>query len=81
MSKKRNSLRPKVTILPGKGVAETINGLLRDRNQLNWLIAVGRNEDGDLFYYDSGGDILQDLGALEYMKQRILQAHLFEDEE
>jgi hypothetical protein len=36
-------------------------------------VAIGRNRKGDVFFYDTGGDILQDLGALEYIKDRILR--------
>ena len=35
-------LRPKVTIIPGRGVGQTINYLLEDRDHLEWLVAVGR---------------------------------------
>jgi hypothetical protein len=79
MTKPRKSLKPKITIIPGKGVAQTINYLLEDRDQLEWLVAVGRNKNGEIFFYDTGGDIVEDLGALEYLKERIVRAH-FSDE-
>jgi hypothetical protein len=79
MTKQHKSLKPKITIIPGKGVAQTINYLLEDRDQLEWLVAVGRNKTGEIFFYDTGGDIVEDLGALEYLKERIVRAH-FSDE-
>ncbi len=71
--------RPKVTLIPGKGVSLTINYLLEDRDELEWLVAVGRNKKGEIFFYDTGGDIIEDLGALEYLKQRLSRAHLGEE--
>src|SRR5690348_17395237 len=62
--------RPKVTIIPGRGVSQTINYLLEDRDDLEWLVAVGRNKNGEIFFYDTGGDIVEDLGTLEYLKER-----------
>ena len=47
--------RPKVTIIPGRGVSQTINYLLEDRDDLEWLVAVGRNKNGEIFFYDTGG--------------------------
>ena len=67
--------KPKVTIIPGRGVAQTINYLLEDRDDLEWLVAVGRNKNGEIFFYDTGGDIIEDLGTLEYLKERITRAH------
>ncbi len=69
----------KVTIIPGKGVSQAINYLLEDRDELEWLVAVGRNKEGEIFFYDSGGDIIEDLGTLEYLKERIARAHFGED--
>ena len=46
--------KPKVTIIPGRGVAQTINYLLEDRDDLEWLVAVGRNKNGEIFFYDTG---------------------------
>jgi hypothetical protein len=71
--------RSKVTIIPGCGVAQTINYLLEDRDHLEWLVAVGRNKNGEIFFYDTGGDNIEDLGTLEYLKERIRRAH-FGDE-
>jgi len=79
MAKQSRSLKPKVTIIPGKGVSQTINYLLEDRDELEWLVAVGRNKNGEIFFYDTGGDIIEDLGTLEYLKERIARAH-FGDE-
>ena len=79
MTKQQKSLKPKITIIPGKGVAQTINYLIEDRDQLDWLVAVGRNKNGEIFFYDTGGDIIEDLGTLEYLKERIARAH-FGDE-
>ena len=73
--------RPKVTIIPGRGVAQTINYLLEDRDDLEWLVAVGRNKNGEIFFYDTGGDIIQDLGAIEYVKERIVRDYFGETDE
>lgn len=80
MSKQNRSLKPKITIIPGKGVSQTINYLLEDRDDLEWLVAVGRNKNGEIFFYDTGGDIVEDLGTLEYLKERIARAHFGEED-
>ena len=81
MAKQEKSLKPKITIIPGKGVSQTINYLIEDRDQLEWLVAVGRNKNGEIFFYDTGGDIIEDLGTLEYIKERIIRAHFGEEPE
>jgi hypothetical protein len=81
MAKQQKSIKPKITIIPGKGVAQTINYLLKDRDDLDWLVAVGRNKDGEIFFYDTGGDIIEDLGTLEYLKERITRAHFGDEPE
>ena len=73
--------RPKVTIIPGRGVSQTINYLLEDRDDLEWLVAVGRNKGGEIFFYDTGGDIVEDLGTIEYLKERITRAHFGDEPE
>jgi hypothetical protein len=78
MSQSKKSTAPKVTIISTKGANQVINYLLEDRDRLEWLVAIGRNEKGDIFFYDSGGDIIQDLGALEYIKERILRDYFGE---
>lgn len=78
---KQPKLKPKITIIPGKGVSQTINYLIEDRDQLEWLVAVGRNKQGEIFFYDTGGDIIEDLGTLEYLKERIARAHFGEEPE
>jgi hypothetical protein len=75
----QKSVKAKITIIPGKGVAQTINYLIEDRDQLDWLVAVGRNKNGEIFFYDTGGDIIEDLGTLEYLKERIVRAHFGEE--
>lgn len=81
MAKQEKSpAKPKITIIPGRGVSQTINYLLEDRDDLEWLVAVGRNKNGEIFFYDTGGDIVEDLGTLDYLKQRIIRAH-FGDEQ
>jgi hypothetical protein len=77
----QKSLKPKITIIPGKGVSQTINYLIEDRDQLDWLVAVGRNKSGEIFFYDTGGDIVEDLGTLEYLKERIARAHFGDETE
>jgi hypothetical protein len=78
MSQPKKSTSPKVTIISTKGANQVINYLLEDRDRLEWLVAIGRGEKGDIFFYDSGGDIIQDLGALEYIKERILRDYFGE---
>ena len=73
--------RSKVTIIPGGGVAQTINYLLDDRDNLEWVVAIARNKNGEIFFYDTGGDIVEDLGTLEYLKQRIIRAHFGDEPE
>jgi hypothetical protein len=77
----QKSLKTKITIIPGKGVAQTLNYLLEDRDQLEWLVAVGRNKNGEIFFYDTGGDVIEDLGTLEYLKERIVRAHFGDEPE
>jgi hypothetical protein len=72
------SANPKITIISKKGANQVINYLLEDREHLQWLVAIGRNEKGDIFFYDTGGDIIHDLGALEYIKERILRDYFGE---
>jgi hypothetical protein len=81
MVKQQKSLKPNITIIPGKGVSQTINYLIEDRDQLEWLVAVGRNKNGEIFFYDTGGDIIEDLGTLEYVKERIVRAHFGDESE
>jgi len=78
---KQHKVRANIRILPVKGVSQTINYLLEDRDELEWLVAVGKNKNGEIFFYDTGGDILEDLGTLEYLKQRIIRAHFGDDPE
>lgn len=80
-NEKEKPTRPKVTIIPGRGVAQTINYLLEDRDDLEWLVAIGRNKSGEIFFYDTGGDIIEDLGTLEYLKERIARAHFGDEPE
>lgn len=79
MRSEHKSTSPKVVIIPGRGVAQTINYLLKDRDDLDWLVAVGRNKEGEILFYDTGGDIIEDLGTLEYLKERIVRAHCEEE--
>jgi hypothetical protein len=81
MTQARKSPNPKVTIIANKGTHQTINYLLEDRDELDWLVAIGRNKKGDIFFYDTGGDIIQDLGALEYIKERILRDYFGDTDE
>ena len=81
MPKEDKTAKAKVTIISGKGVSQTINYLLEDRDELEWLVAVGRNKNGEIFFYDTGGDIVEDLGTLEYLKQRIIRAHFGDEPE
>ena len=76
---KKRPKRATVTIIPGKGVSQAINYLLEDRDELEWLVGVGRNKQGEIFFYDTGGDIIEDLGTLEYLKERIARSHFCED--
>jgi hypothetical protein len=78
---KQEKVRANIRILPVKGVSQTINYLLEDRDELDWLVAVGKNKNGEIFFYDTGGDIIEDLGTLEYLKERIARAHFGEEPE
>ncbi len=80
-ARQKGPARQKITIIPGRGVSQTINALLKDRDQLDSLLAVGRNKSGEIFFYDTGGEIIEDLGTLEYLKQVITRAHFGEDSE
>ena len=81
MKEAKKTVNPKVTIIASKGANQAINYLLEDRDQLEWLIAIGRNRKGDIFFYDTGGDIIQDLGTIEYIKQKILRDYFGESDE
>ncbi len=81
MTQARKTPAPKVTIIGSKGADQAINYLLEDRDELEWLVAVGRTRDGDIIFYDSGGDIIHDLGALEYVKERILRDYFGDADE
>ena len=81
MSEARKTAKPKVTIIASKGANQAINFMLEDRDELEWLVAIGRDHQGDIFFYDTGGDIIQDLGALEYIKERIVRDYFGESEE
>ncbi|GIW41552.1 MAG: hypothetical protein KatS3mg076_2129 [Candidatus Binatia bacterium] len=81
MAGETRPLKPKVRIIPTRGVGQTLNYLLEDREDLEWLVAVGRNKNGEILFYDTGGDIIEDLGTLEYLKQRIARAHFFDEPE
>jgi hypothetical protein len=81
MSQAKKTPPPKVRIIGSKGADQAINYLLEDRHELDWLVAVGRTRDGDISFYDSGGDIIQDIGALEYIKERILRDYFGDTED
>ena len=81
MSQPKKNANPKVTIINTKGANQAINYLLEDRDELEWLVAIARNRQGDIFFYDTGGDIIQDLGALEYIKERIVREYFGEANE
>ena len=81
MSQPRKTPAPKVRILASKGANQAINYLLEDRDELEGLVAIGRNRNGDIFFYDTGGDIIQDLGALEYIKERIIRDYFGDTDE
>jgi len=81
MTQAKKTANPKVTIIASKGANQAINYLLEDRDELDWLVAIGRNKNGDIFFYDTGGDIIQDLGAIEYVKERIVRDYFGEPDE
>jgi hypothetical protein len=81
MTQVKKTANPKVTIIASKGANQAINYLLEDRDELDWLVAIGRNKNGDIFFYDTGGDIIQDLGAIEYIKERIVRDYFGESDE
>jgi hypothetical protein len=67
------------------GIARHVDDAARlprdDRVDLEWLVAVVRNKNGEIFFYDTGGDIIEDLGTLEYLKERIARAHFGDEPE
>jgi len=71
MSQHKKFTNCKITIIASTGVNQTIDGLFRDRDELEWLLAIGRNCDGEIYFYDPGGDIVEDVGILEYLKEPI----------
>ncbi|MBI3000846.1 MAG: hypothetical protein HYY46_20715 [Deltaproteobacteria bacterium] len=81
MAQLKKTATPKVTIIASKGANQAINCLLEDRDELEWLVAIGRNRSGDIFFYDTGGDIIQDLGSLEYIKESILRDYFGEPDD
>lgn len=64
MSQREKSVHRKITVIAGIGAQRLIDCLLRDRNELEALFAIGRNRDGEISFYDSGGDIIEDIGTL-----------------
>ncbi|MDP2605061.1 MAG: hypothetical protein Q8S00_21145 [Deltaproteobacteria bacterium] len=74
MSQHKKSVDRKITLIASTGANQTIDHLFRDRNDLEWLLAIGRNCDGEIYFYDSGGDIIEDLGILEYIKERVRES-------
>lgn len=50
MTQAKKSVNPKVTIIASKGANQAINYLLEDRDELEWLVAIGRNKKGDIFF-------------------------------
>jgi len=70
--------KPSVTLLSTGdmgGVVGVIQQLTADRAELDWVAVVGRDRDGDLFFYDGGGGIVEDLGTLEYVKAKICRSY------
>src|SRR2546426_12773329 len=63
MTTQEKPQRPKVTLIPAKGVSQTINYLLEDRNELEWLVAIGRKKKGEKFFYATGGGIIEKIGT------------------
>src|SRR2546425_4260973 len=76
MTTQEKPQRPKVTLIPAKGVSQTINYLLEDRNELEWLVALSRDKKGENFFYDTRGDIIEDPGTLDYLQQHFIPPHL-----
>lgn len=81
MTQPKKSAGPKVTIIQSEGANQAINYLLEDRDELEWLVAIGRSRNGDIFFYDTGGDIIQDLGAIEYIKEKIIRDYFGDPDE
>lgn len=71
MSQYKKATNCKITIIASTGANQTIDRLFRDRHELESLLAIGRNCEGELYFYDSGGDIIEDLGVLESIKDRL----------
>src|SRR3989442_13983647 len=81
MSQPKKSANPKVTIIASKGANQAINYLLEDRDELEWLVAIGRNHKGDIFFYDTGGATLRYPGAPGSNQERNITEQFRESEE
>ncbi|HUF42645.1 MAG TPA: hypothetical protein VMR20_11850 [Verrucomicrobiae bacterium] len=78
MSRHWKSANPKITIVPSAGADQTVNCLFQARDELEWLLAIGLNRERDIYFYDTGGDIIEDMGILEYVKDRLLKRNFCE---
>lgn len=62
MSRHWKSANPKITIVPSTGANQTVDRLFQERDELEWLLAIGLNRERDIQFYDTGGDIVEDMG-------------------
>jgi hypothetical protein len=72
---------PKIRLI-GKGVAQTLNYLLEDQNNMEWLGVVARTKTGEILFLSPARERnpVEELGALRYLEDRIVHCH-FEEQE
>ena len=73
MTAGEESVKPKITVIAKDDVRQMVVCLLKDRDKLHSLVAIGRNDKGEIYFYDTGGDIIEDLGSLEYVREHLLR--------
>ena len=69
--------------LIGKGVAQTLNYLLEDQDNMEWLGVVARTRTGKILFFSPARerDAVEELGALRYLEERIVRCHFDEQDD
>jgi hypothetical protein len=70
---------PKIRLI-GKGVAQTLNYLLEDQHNIEWLGVVARTKMRGILFFSPAieRDLVEELGALRYLEERIVHCHFDE---
>jgi hypothetical protein len=70
---------PKIRLI-GKGVAQTLNYLLEDQHNIEWLGVVARTKMRGILFSSPAieRDLVEELGALRYLEERIVHCHFDE---